>query len=701
MHDEMYEHQELRSGLGGGGSQPITRILTLEPGRDDEPFRGRLEICSAAKCPPYEALSYCWGDDRPTTEIWIDGTALPIRPNLAAALHSLRLQDGVRRLWIDAISINQSDIKERSRQVRYMRSIYKNSTKVIAWLGPMTPEVAGAFSVAERIVEARKLSEDMLAAKTYDERGDGDDQQQSEIGLELIQALCQLPMHTLNNLFKRDYFKRSWVLQEVVTGSNSMARCGQTEMPFWDLASTGEIVTQRCGWEDIGNIVERSSSMWNAMYRLREKAAYHAEEIGVQGSVASLGNLLIQLRSFKATDERDKAFSLIGISHEGLYPLSMDLESIPLVFSQGKPPRYLRQCHRVVAKVQNYISNHAPLQNLTTPLELILDYEKDTVAVYTNVALYLIKRAPGSLAIFGQVHHRGEPLSDGYPSWVPKWFEDSIYKPFCQNNHGYYLAGCCILEYKSIFSKFRPYTWSDTTNSSDTPHTHKLTVKGFPLGIIQQVGETIDMQREGQSFDGVILKLWAQLFALPLLPRPRRAYRSGRPIDEAFCSALSGGVIGVRFGEAVLKALGRGGLWGVGQSSSLETIQQTAGRGIRAYLTDLAHGTRLTCASPNPMTDTCESDIRCWWWGVKELAHNRKLFITNTGYIGIGPNIMRPGDEVVVLYRGDMPYVLRRQPDHHLLVGECYVEDDNIMLGKVAFAASQGIGLSTITYELR
>jgi hypothetical protein len=57
---------------------------------------------------------------------------------------------------------------------------------------------------------------------------------------------------------------------------------------------------------------------------------------------------------------------------------------------------------------------------------------------------------------------------------------------------------------------------------------------------------------------------------------------------------------------------------------------------------------------------------------------DRCLFVTSTEMLGIGPQAMIPGDVVVILHGGDMPFVLR-PADNGLwrLVGECYLYDVN------------------------
>ncbi|KAK4244844.1 heterokaryon incompatibility protein-domain-containing protein [Corynascus novoguineensis] len=136
----MYQYQPL---------PPISKTGRTPP--------GWLEVADVTTAPPYEALSYTWGSDDPTDYIWIQGNPLPIKPNLAAALHSLRLTTSGRRLWIDALCIDQSNLEERSRQVSYMRLVYKHATRVIAWLGVHTPDAEVAFEVTRRLADVERF----------------------------------------------------------------------------------------------------------------------------------------------------------------------------------------------------------------------------------------------------------------------------------------------------------------------------------------------------------------------------------------------------------------------------------------------------------------------------------------------------------------------------------------------------------------
>jgi hypothetical protein len=60
--------------------------------------------------------------------------------------------------------------------------------------------------------------------------------------------------------------------------------------------------------------------------------------------------------------------------------------------------------------------------------------------------------------------------------------------------------------------------------------------------------------------------------------------------------------------------------------------------------------------------------------GLHPATFRRRLIFTKTGYLGLAPENVQPGDRVVILMGGQLPFVLRPVDRHHLLVGEAYVQ---------------------------
>ncbi|KAH8646926.1 heterokaryon incompatibility protein-domain-containing protein [Tricladium varicosporioides] len=121
------------------------RLFYLCPGERAADIAGLLNVVSLkdipgssvagnTSSPPYEALSYVWGNPNITQRMKVNGWPLDITTNLFRALLYLRDTTKFRRLWIDAICINQKDIDERAKQVTLMRSIYASAARVIVWI---------------------------------------------------------------------------------------------------------------------------------------------------------------------------------------------------------------------------------------------------------------------------------------------------------------------------------------------------------------------------------------------------------------------------------------------------------------------------------------------------------------------------------------------------------------------------------------
>jgi len=122
------------------------RLLRLFPSQDEKtPIRCQLFhhslLGSSRRAHPYDALSYVWGNPDSTKSIHVtrnDSTSeydLLVTDNLHGALTRLRYETIERILWIDAVSIDQNNDKEKEHQIQIMSRIYGHATRVFVWLG--------------------------------------------------------------------------------------------------------------------------------------------------------------------------------------------------------------------------------------------------------------------------------------------------------------------------------------------------------------------------------------------------------------------------------------------------------------------------------------------------------------------------------------------------------------------------------------
>src|ERR1700761_7326922 len=113
------------------------RLLQIQPGQEDDEIVCELHAFKVDEAPEYVAISYTWGDSTPTRIVTINGEAINVRMNCYDALWQARHHNLSSYHWLDAISINQADLVEKSFQVGMMGDIFKDAQLVLCCLGEM------------------------------------------------------------------------------------------------------------------------------------------------------------------------------------------------------------------------------------------------------------------------------------------------------------------------------------------------------------------------------------------------------------------------------------------------------------------------------------------------------------------------------------------------------------------------------------
>lgn len=127
------------------------RLAQVLPGAQSGVVRCELLNCTLDNCPPLAALSYTWDHDAQYENIECNGITMPIMTNPFPFLVQFRstLSVGKRLLWVDAICINQRNVKERNHQVGQMREISTHAESVIVWLGKADDDGDLAFGLLD------------------------------------------------------------------------------------------------------------------------------------------------------------------------------------------------------------------------------------------------------------------------------------------------------------------------------------------------------------------------------------------------------------------------------------------------------------------------------------------------------------------------------------------------------------------------
>jgi hypothetical protein len=103
--------------------------------------------------PVFSAVSWFWGDAKPGQKMVLDERYLEVPWNAIRALRDLRDTNLPKRLWIDAVCINQDDKAERASQILLMSDIYSFAELTYVWLGICDSAIQLAISTLEFVLK--------------------------------------------------------------------------------------------------------------------------------------------------------------------------------------------------------------------------------------------------------------------------------------------------------------------------------------------------------------------------------------------------------------------------------------------------------------------------------------------------------------------------------------------------------------------
>ena len=286
----------------------------------------------------YEALSYTWDtewapgfedkvDEMP--EVFCDGIAMPIKPNLHMGLQMLQRPDQSRVVWADALCINQEDMGERSSQVSLMSQIFRSAFRVVIWLGlseedtrgpkprgatiPLEPSYKACSGVCAVVhlwakwkglkgVDARFLAPDPFHDEA-ERRGQGPSHD----------LVASSPIwYEIFLLYRSRWFSRLWVVQEALLAQSTTVVWGHC-FTSWELIGlAASIIRTNFNRLDLNFSSQRAvpTGVLNAyfMYRISASQQYS------QPLQYSLHQLLSLTRQFNCLDPRDRIYGLLGVA---------------------------------------------------------------------------------------------------------------------------------------------------------------------------------------------------------------------------------------------------------------------------------------------------------------------------------------------------------------------------------------------------
>jgi hypothetical protein len=219
---------------------------------------------------PYEAVSYVWGAPEFSHSLICEGKSLKITHSADTMLRYLRKGKDIRRLWVDAVCINQCDVIEKGPQIALMDRIYGRAVEVHAWLGEAhkEDEIPRLFACMVNLVsvenhankkteewendpfeeeeypegvtwDRREVARKMLTGEEIDEDVDTGHETSSTVADQIVSRpvglikLIQPYVNLFDRMLSRPWFRRRWILQEVVLAQNITVRCGSDTLSWF------------------------------------------------------------------------------------------------------------------------------------------------------------------------------------------------------------------------------------------------------------------------------------------------------------------------------------------------------------------------------------------------------------------------------------------------------------------------------------
>lgn len=570
--------------------------------------------------PKYEALSYEWGTDISDQSVLCDGQELTITTNLAAALTRLRLADGSRCIWIDAICIDQTNLSERSQQVSIMRDIYARADRVLIWIGDEITYLEQAFDIIKAMARLWQIRE-VARLKARDIRPPLRSTPSSAEKM-LLHLRDRPTWDAIFVLFSSTYFQRTWIIQEIAMSTCATVMCGRQQISWkffhWAasfIGTTTSLLHEAPDTKMFGTI----------------PAIAKIKSMSEQSSGDPLSLYLRFVQASRCSDPRDKVFGLLGL--RGSAKISF--------------PRLAES-------------------------KLPVNYSKSVQQVYQDAAEYIILSQQDLEICYA--HSLRSKTIEGLPSWVPDWSvrEEGAPAAFLITNYKvrHSLSGKITFGGNAMYVDGYTLDHVNFTTRTMSCETPLPDIKNIILQLCESSGTAIVNSRDSTL---AFLDLLLQLH--------NTKYKNGQSVLEALWRTLIGNTADfeparpefVRHFYAVLDTIllrERGIEFDRHRFTSPMKLNSNT---LQCLLNDGAAQKLWQSAQ--------DGESGRFFAELVNTIHGRVFFTTSRGYMGFGAMGAKVGDQVCVLGGGYTLFILRKHNDHFEMIGDAYLH--GMMEGEV------------------
>lgn len=444
----------------------MIRLLRLKSRKHSPDIECEILHCEREDDYKYIALSYCWGREGENEDILVNGSRCTVSARLKEALQYLQNEKDDNLYWIDQLCINQEDDEEKSEQVGEMASIYEQAQGTVAWLGKSDDDLDlllilfGILAEQEvKVEELPAVSSLQIVANRLEAYN-----KQKETAVEDSSAISilQQVVEKWKTVFKqqdfmspwdeerilarlssafddfcgRDYWKRTWVLQEFALATYTVVCCGPLQIPHWALQAAWEViwrVQERFDLEkgSIGQLAKRAftaptMSFVSGILTRRQRYQEDCENDEDPDSLflVMACNLVMEgdYNQVQVSDARDLVFALMGLCSD-----SNEFPEFP-------------------------------------------DYSMSTAKVYEILARRFLEQ--GNIDNLAHCQFPQHLDGESLPTWAPDWSMN---------------IRCTIMGHESEFEASGPRTQSDRT-FTENPNPKSVTLEGVVVNDIAELG---------------------------------------------------------------------------------------------------------------------------------------------------------------------------------------------------------------------
>ena len=281
---------------------PRDSIRLLRITSDGETFSGALEESKLDKLPYFAAISWCWTSRRTSRpkSFPCNNQEFPVSSHLYGLLENVtpRGVPASVTIWVDAVCINQNHLEEKDVHIPRMSEIYGRAHSVLVWLGESHDD-------SDLVVNSPTITNLNTQLARFPEFSSPDD-----VARFALPARTDPIWRAIGALCDRDWFYRTWVVQEVALARNVNILCG----------------SQRIGWRNLVTLVNYLSRTGLSVLCRDPQAQVSSRPNGI-GVLLDLDNMRRQhqeggcpidyilraVRLKEVTKPVDKVYGLMGL----------------------------------------------------------------------------------------------------------------------------------------------------------------------------------------------------------------------------------------------------------------------------------------------------------------------------------------------------------------------------------------------------